>query len=63
VGLYFMPIYSYPDEYKDLSAEFMKKLKGKTCFHIKTLNAKTERDIKILFKKGYNLYKNLKSFE
>lgn len=63
VGLYFMPIYSHRDEFKDISEDFLKKLKGKTCFHIKSLDPQTEKDITKLLKKGYDLYKNIRSFE
>jgi hypothetical protein len=35
VGFYFMPVYSNPELKTLLSAELMKCLKGKACFHIK----------------------------
>jgi hypothetical protein len=63
VGLYFMPIYSHKDEFQDLSPDFMKRLKGKSCFHIKTWDRETERETKKLFKKGFSIYKDLYTFK
>lgn len=38
VGFYFMPIYMNPALQDKLAPELMKLLKGKTCFHIKSLD-------------------------
>ena len=46
VGFYYMPIYMNPKLAKDISPRLMKLLKGKSCFHIKTLDADLLRDIK-----------------
>lgn len=62
VGLYFMPFYSHKDRFQDLSPEFMKKLKGKSCFHIKTWDADTEKEAKKLIKTGFSIYKDLYTF-
>jgi hypothetical protein len=45
VGFYFMPIYMNPALQDKLAPELMKLLKGKTCFHIKTLDATLLADI------------------
>lgn len=57
VGLYFMPIYSHKSKFKDLSKDFMKKLKGKSCFHIKELDRSTKQQAASMIKTGYDLYK------
>lgn len=62
VGLYFMPIYSHKEQFQNLSPDFMKKLKGKSCFHIKTWDSETETETKKLIEKGFSLYKDLYSF-
>jgi len=59
VGLYFMPIYSHKKEFKGISSELMKLLKGKTCFHIKTLDKELTSEIKKMISKGFILYKKL----
>lgn len=59
VGLYFMPIYSHKDQFQNLSPDFLKKLKGKSCFHIKTWDSETEIETRKLIKKGFSIYKDL----
>ena len=57
VGLYYMPIYidtSLKDVFKP---ELLKLLKGKSCFHIKQLDAGLEKQIEEALEKGYALYK------
>ena len=58
VGLYFMPIYSHTKEFKGVSCDLMKLLKGKTCFHVKNLDKELTSEIKKMISKGYLLYKN-----
>ena len=62
VGLYFMPIHSHKEAFKNLSPGFMKLLKGKSCFHIKTLDQETISEIKGMLDKGYQIYKNFNHF-
>lgn len=57
VGFYFMPIY-VDTKMKDIfQPELLQLLKGKSCFHIKELTPKLEKQIKGALKKGYQLYK------
>ena len=57
VGFYFMPIYTHEAEFKDLSPELKKILKGKSCFHLKKQDSVLEAQLKDLLKKGYEVYK------
>jgi hypothetical protein len=56
VGFYFMPIYT-DTKLKDVfEKELLSTLKGKSCFHIKSLDSKLEKQIKNALKLGYELY-------
>ena len=57
VGLYFMPIYSHPNEFNKLSEDLKKTLKGKSCFNIKTLNPDMLKELDSILAKGILLYK------
>jgi hypothetical protein len=57
VGLYYMPIYTDSDLNDVFKPELLSLLKGKSCFHIKKLDEKLERNIEKAFKIGYKLYK------
>ena len=39
VGFYFMPVYAEPEVKQFFKPELLSKLKGKSCFHIKKLDA------------------------
>jgi len=57
VGFYYLPIY-VDTKMKDIfEPELLSLLKGKSCFHIKELDAKLEKQIKKALKIGYSLYK------
>jgi hypothetical protein len=57
VGFYYMPVYA-DTKLKDVfEPELLSLLKGKSCFHIKKLDASLERQIKKALKTGYQLYK------
>lgn len=58
VGFYYMPIYCNPGIAKSLSPALMKLLKGKACFHIKSLDEALEKDIKEALEKGFKEYKS-----
>ena len=45
VGFYFMPIYLNPELKKNLAPTLLKLLKGKTCFHVKTVDAQLLEDV------------------
>jgi hypothetical protein len=58
VGFYYMPIYTDTSFEKVFKPELLKLLKGKSCFHIKSLDKQLELQIEDALKKGYSLYKN-----
>jgi len=56
VGFYFMPVYS-DEQVKDFfKPELLSCLKGKSCFHIKKLDAELLRQIDEALQTGYALY-------
>lgn len=56
VGLYYMPIYAETALTKVFSARFLKLLKGKSCFHVKTLEGGLYDDAVAALKAGHDLY-------
>lgn len=58
VGFYYMPIYCNPALAGSLSPALMKLLKGKACFHVKSLDKDLEKDIKEALDKGFKDYKS-----
>ncbi len=57
VGLYYMPIYTDTSLREVFKPELLKLLNGKSCFHIKQLDAGLEKQIEEALEKGYALYK------
>jgi hypothetical protein len=57
VGLYYMPVYTDTNLKEVFKPELLKLLKGKSCFHIKKLDPKLEKQIKEAIRKGYTLYR------
>lgn len=57
VGLYFMPIYSHPKKFNGISDKLKKTIKGKSCLHIKELDAEMEKEIQKILKEGIDLYR------
>ena len=57
VGFYYMPVYVKSDLKKVFQPKLLKLLKGKSCFHIKKLDATLEKQIKDALKKGFDIYK------
>lgn len=57
VRFYFFPIYTHVDEYEWVPDSVRKMLKGKSCFHIKSLDSDSEKAIKKMVKNGVKLYK------
>jgi len=53
-----MPIYTDTALKDVFEPELLKLLKGKSCFHIKELDTKLERQIRKALKLGFRLYKN-----
>jgi hypothetical protein len=58
VGFYYMPVYTNPDLKKVFKPELLKLLKGKACFHVKSLDPELEKQIKDALEKGYKCYKD-----
>jgi len=56
VRLYFFPTYTHAAEMQDMPENLKKCLKGKSCFHIKKLDAELENDIRAMIDKGVGLY-------
>ncbi|MBM4176821.1 MAG: DUF1801 domain-containing protein [Ignavibacteria bacterium] len=57
VGFYYMPVYVDTSLKEVFKPELLKLLKGKSCFHIKSLDDKLEKQIDFALKKGYAMYK------
>jgi hypothetical protein len=57
VGFYFMPNYSHPKNFTNITDDLKKLLKGKSCFHIKELDSSLEKKITRLLNDGFKLYK------
>jgi hypothetical protein len=57
VGFYYMPVYTSPGMKKLFAPELLSLLKGKSCFHIKTLDARLLTLIKRALDEGLKLYK------
>jgi hypothetical protein len=58
VGFYYMPIYSDVDIKGVFGQELLKRLKGKSCFHIKKLDEVLVKQIVEALEIGYSLYKD-----
>ncbi|MEZ4852256.1 MAG: hypothetical protein R3B93_27340 [Bacteroidia bacterium] len=56
VRFYFFPIYTHKDDIGELSPELQKFLKGKSCFHVKKLDADMEAEIAKMIQKGIEAY-------
>jgi hypothetical protein len=57
VGFYFMPIYMNEALKKKLAPELLKLLKGKTCFHVKTLTPGLKEAVKAAVEMGVKGYR------
>jgi hypothetical protein len=51
-----MPVYMKPEIAKRISPQLMKTLKGKSCFHIKSLDAAVLSDVKAALDLAVKLY-------
>ncbi|PTW01773.1 hypothetical protein C8C76_104127 [Halanaerobium saccharolyticum] len=56
ISFYFMPIYVEPELKEKLEPKLLKLLKGKSCFHIKSIDKELENEIFDALQKGYKLY-------
>ena len=57
VGFYLMLPYCAPETKKKIPAELLKTLKGKSCFHITSLNATLKKQIADTLKMSFDFYK------
>ena len=57
VGFYYMFVYMQPEIKKQLSPALAKQLKGKSCFHIKKLDASLLADVKAALDLAVKCYK------
>ena len=60
VRFYFFPIYTHEKEFKNISVDLRKCLKGKSCFYIKKLDVNLEKDFSKMIEKGVSIYKKCK---
>lgn len=58
VGFYYMPVYADAEIKKIFKKELLSTLKGKSCFHIKTLDKTLIAQIREALEAGYKLYKD-----
>ncbi len=56
VRFYFFPAYTHADLFDDLSETMTKFKKGKSCFHVKYLDADLEKEIKKMMKTAIKAY-------
>lgn len=54
--LYFFPIYTDVDAFTEIDPALRKCLKGKSCFHIKKMDASLEASITDMIDKGISIY-------
>jgi len=57
VRFYFFPVYTHKEEIGELPENLQKALKGKSCFHVKKMDAAFEKNLKALIKKAVKVYK------
>jgi hypothetical protein len=57
VGFYFMPVYAEPKVKGLFKPELLKLLKGKSCFHVKTLDDELTVQIRQALAEGFEQYK------
>ena len=56
IRLYFFPIYTHVDAFKDISPALRKMLKGKSCFHIKNLDEDLKVEIMKMIQLGIKVF-------
>ncbi|MCJ7677673.1 MAG: hypothetical protein MUO35_08130 [Anaerolineales bacterium] len=57
VGVSYMPVYTSPEMKKIFPPELLALLKGKSCFHMGTLDARLVAQIKSALASGFRQYK------
>ena len=56
IRLYFFPIYTHVDAFKDISPALQKMLKGKSCFQIKNLDEDLKVEIMKMIQLGIKVF-------
>ena len=56
VGFYYMPVYAEPLVKVLFKSELLRLLKGKSCFHVKSLDEELTAQIKQALAVGFDLY-------
>ena len=56
VGFYFMPMYVQPEIKEIFAPELLNLLKGKSCFHVKSLTPELLTSIEAVLKAGFACY-------
>lgn len=56
VRLYFFPIYTHPSAFDLISKDLRKCLKGKSCFHFKSISPEMKTEIESMIEKGIKVY-------
>jgi len=56
VGFYFMPVYVETEMQAFFPPELLRHLKGKSCFHIKTLTPELREQIRAVLQSGFESY-------
>ena len=57
VGLYYMPVYAEPERRELFAPELLKRLEGKSCFHIRRLDDELFGQIEQALANGFALYR------
>ena len=57
VGFYYMPVYAARELRTVFKPELLSLLKGKSCFHIRTMDAELRRQVKAALAAGHALYR------
>ena len=57
VGFYFMPVYTHAEQKALLAPELLSLLKGKSCFHVKRLDAPLLAQVEDALEKGLDRYR------
>jgi len=57
VSFYLMPVYMYPELFKEISPELKKRMQGKSCFNFKKIEPDLFRELAELAQKGAEKFK------
>jgi hypothetical protein len=57
VGFYYMPVYTNPERKAMFEPEMLALLKGKSCFHLRSLEPSLRKQIRAALQSGFRLYK------